>query len=207
MLRGFTILYTRATTKELNKRKTSLEKRLRNIYKKVHRRPELQTMANDLRSELFKIELYIAQGAKICSRIRIELDGERCTKFFFQQIEKHQNSKQDMLSIYRINDGKLLTNQKDILDEVKTFYANLYADKQEQSFCRRISTTHNKTMKQDEMLRKISKTVSYENKQHCEQPFNSEEIKQAISTLENNKSPGNDGLTAEFYKTFIFKMI
>ena len=35
-------------------------------------------------------------------------------------------------------------------------------------------------MKQDEMLRKISKTVSYENKQHCQQPFNSKEIKQAV---------------------------
>ena len=34
-VRDFTKLYTRATTKELNKRKTSLEKRLCNIYKKI----------------------------------------------------------------------------------------------------------------------------------------------------------------------------
>ena len=203
-VRDFTKVYTRATTKKLNKRKTSLEKRLRNIYKKIHRRPELQTMANNLRSELFKIELHIAQGAKIRSRIRLELEGERCTKFFFQQIEKHKNSKQDMLSINRISDGKLLTSQNDILNEVKTFYANLYSNKQNQNVCGRISTTLNKTLKQDEMLRKISKTVSRENKQHCEQPFNTNEIKRAISTLENNKSPGNDGLTAEFYKTFTF---
>ena len=43
-----------------------------------------------------------------------------------------------MLSIYRIKDGKLPTNQNDILDEVKTFYTNLYADKQEQSFADRL---------------------------------------------------------------------
>ena len=34
-----------------------------------------------------------------------------------------------MLSINRISDGKLLTKQNDILDEVKTFYANIYATK------------------------------------------------------------------------------
>ena len=39
-----------------------------------------------------------------------------------------------MLSVTRIKDGKLLTNQKEILDEVKNFYANLYADKQNESF-------------------------------------------------------------------------
>lgn len=44
--------------------------------------------------------------------MRLELDGEKCTKFFFQQIEKHKNSKQDMLSINRIKDGKLLTNER-----------------------------------------------------------------------------------------------
>ena len=156
-VRDFTKQYTRKSTKELNNWKTSLEKRLRNIYKKIHRRPELQTMANNLGSELFKIELHMAQGAKVHSRIRLELEGEKCTKFFFQQIEKHKNSKQDMLSIHRITDGKLLTNQKEILDEVKNFYIDLYADKQNSNFCGWISTTQNKTKKQDEMLQKISK--------------------------------------------------
>ena len=76
--------------------------------------------------------------------------------------------------------------------------------KKTQSFCGRISTTHYKMTKQDEMLWKISKTVSCENKQHCKEPFNTNEIGEAISTVENNKSPGNNGLTAEFYKTFTF---
>ena len=32
----------------------------------------------------------MAQGAKVCSRICIELDGERCTKFFFQQTKNQK---------------------------------------------------------------------------------------------------------------------
>ena len=201
-VRDFTKLYTRNTTKQLNKRKTSLEKRLRNIYKKINMKQGLQKIADKLRSELYKIELQMAQGAKVRSRIRLELDGERCTKFFFHQIEKHNNAKQDMMSINRQKDGKLLTKQKEILDEVQNFYANLYANDQNPDSCGRISTTQNKITKQEEMLRKISKTVSLENRTNCDKPFNTKEIRQAISSLENNKSPGNDGLTAEFYKTF-----
>ena len=143
----------------------------------------------------------MAQGAKLRSRVRLELEGERCTKFFFQQVEKHKNSKQDMTSINRLKDGKLLKEQKEILDEVN-YYANLFAKEQNQDTCGRISTTQDKTIKQEEMLRKISKTVSLENKTQCDKPFNTEEIRQAISSLENNKSPDNDGLTPEFYKTF-----
>ena len=82
-----------------------------------------------------------------------------------------------MLSVTRIKDGKLLTNQKEILDEVKNFYANLYADKQNESFFGQISTTLNKTTKQDEMLWKISQTVSRENRQYCEELFKTKEIR------------------------------
>lgn len=59
----FTKLYTRTTTTQLNNRQISLEKRLRNIYTKIHRKPELQTMADNLRSELFKIELQQSQAS------------------------------------------------------------------------------------------------------------------------------------------------
>ena len=41
-----------------------------------------------------------------------------------------------------------------------------------------------------------------ENKDLCEKSLTTEEIEKAISNFENNKSPGNDGLTVEFYKIF-----
>ena len=56
--------------------------------------------------------------------------------------------------------------------------------------------------KQGEMLRKLSKTVSRQNRQICEKDITTDEIRKAILNFENNKSPGNDGLTEEFYKTF-----
>ena len=38
---------------------------------------------------------------------------------------KRKHANQDMLSIKRIKDGKTLTKQTEILDEVKNFYAKL----------------------------------------------------------------------------------
>ena len=86
------------------------------------------------------------------------------------------------------------------------FYAKLYAKNTTQDNWGRnraiLFDGALKTRKQGEMLRKLSKTVSRHNRQLCEKDITTDEIQKAISTFENNKSPGNDGLTGEFYKTF-----
>lgn len=50
---------------------------------------------------------------------------------------------------------------------------------------------------------KTNSTVIYEDsKKNCDKEITLDEIHKNIAKLKNNKSPGNDGLTAEFYKTF-----
>ena len=63
-VKDFTKLYTRARTEKQNKRKASLEKRLYNIYRKIETKPQLKQTAQNLRTQLFNIELKEAQGAK-----------------------------------------------------------------------------------------------------------------------------------------------
>lgn len=76
-----------------------MEKRLRNIYEKIDTRPEFQEIVQHLRTQLFNIELKQAQGTRIRSRLQFELDEEKCTKFFFQNMSKRKHANQDMLSI------------------------------------------------------------------------------------------------------------
>ena len=45
-------------------------------------------------------------------------------------------------------------------------------------------------------------TLSVEQMEKCEGMLTEEEYQGALSTLKNNKSPGTDGLTVEFYRTF-----
>ena len=48
---------------------------------------------------------------------------------------------------------------------------------------------------------KITK-LSGTDKQFCEGPIGKKECRISIKSMENSKSPGSDGLPAEFYKKF-----
>lgn len=47
------------------------------------------------------------------------------------------------------------------------------------------------------------KIINEADKESCDKPISPLEVQQSINQLKNNKSPGSDGLTAEFYKSFI----
>lgn len=46
------------------------------------------------------------------------------------------------------------------------------------------------------------RTIDMTDKNHCDTPLAVEEVVDSIALLKNNKSPGTDGITAEFYKSF-----
>ena len=88
--------------------------------------------------------------------------------------------------------SKVSNNLKDILNSAKKFYENFYnRQKISQSAI-------------NELLNKIpiNKKISNEHFRLCEAEISLDEILNAINSQKNNKSPGNDGITAEFYKHF-----
>ncbi len=54
-----------------------------------------------------------------------------------------------------------------------------------------------------EVLNTVSARLSESEKNICERDIGIEEIKEAIKQTKKNKSPGSDGLTHEFYQTFV----
>ena len=87
---------------------------------------------------------------------------------------------------------KVSDNPKDIHNSAKKIYESLYTRE-------KISQPAIK-----ELLNKIpiNKNISNEHFRLCEAEISLEEILNAINSQKNNKSPGNDGITAEFYKHF-----
>ena len=81
-------------------------------------------------------------------------------------------------------------NEKNTIAEFENFYNKLYNTEER-------DLPSQKYLFQNTETKKISKT----NKENLKKPIELFEIKKAIMQLENNKSPGSDGLTAEFYKT------
>ena len=128
-IQDFTKLYTRADTTSQPQKKRSVKRRLRKIYTKIDANPHLPNIADKLKNELKQIEMKEAQGAKIRANITLELEGEKCTKYFFQKLEKRKNADQAILFLKIRQNAKILKNQQGILTEVKPFYEQLYGQK------------------------------------------------------------------------------
>ena len=90
------------------------------------------------------------------------------------------------------NDGTYTVDQTEILDMQASFYENLYKNKQ--TVC--ISEIRQYLSEVD------TPKLTEEEKQECEGLLSVRECEQILKTFKNGKTPGNDGITAEFYKKF-----
>ena len=107
-IKVFTKLFTRVDTTAQQQKKCSLKRLLRNIYTKIDAKPHLQNLANKLKSELKQIEIKEVQWAKTRAKLTWELEGKKCTKYFFQKLEKRKNASQAILSLKNTLNGKYL---------------------------------------------------------------------------------------------------
>ena len=88
-------------------------------------------------------------------------------------------------------DGKLVETQDEILKETTNFYKRLYKSEKTD------------ILAQDFLLNNIKKTLTDDDRDSIEGEITLDEIFNAIKSLANENSPGCDGLTVEFYQTFI----
>ena len=167
------------------------------MYKKENFKPEIRPFINNLQDELYSLESKQAKGAKIRANIRWDLEGEKCSKSFFNILERQHMQNQTISELY-IDEEKSKTSvyPKDMLNSAKKFYESLY--------------TREKISQPaiNELLNKIpiNKKISNEHFKLCETALSIVEVLNAINSQKNNKSPGNDGITAEFYKHFSNEM-
>ena len=95
------------------------------------------------------------------------------------------------------NKSKYSSNPKDILKSAKK---KKRKEKKRKLYTKRTSTAAATT----EFVQKIPnrKKISNEHFNLCEAEISLDEIIKSINSETNNKPPGNDGLTAEFYRHF-----
>lgn len=115
-------------------------------------------------------------------------EGERCTSFFLGLEKKKQE--QMWINELTTKDGKNVNKIEEILKEVHVFYQDLYTKQK----CNPVEANR--------ALAALKRKISNEDKMWCDQKLTKEDITQAIKNLNKDKSPGNDGLTAEFYQCF-----
>ena len=115
---------------EVKKRKDSIEQ---NLINEIDKAEKAESSAQSLEHiESLKNELEILREAKlkghmIRSRLQWLHSGEKPSRFFCSLEQRHFIDK--TIGKVELHNGDILTNQKDILDNVKEYYAQLFKNK------------------------------------------------------------------------------
>ena len=152
-------------------------------------------MADDrLRNDFFEAEVKLnslldleTQGLITRSRAQWTEQGERSTKYFFG-LEKSNSKKKSICKL--VKDKIELYEQEEISKHAVDFYRHLFRSKEPNPDSMKEYITSTNTPVLDSTL-----------KEELDSEFSIGEIDAVYTKLKNNKSPGWDGLTAEFYKT------
>ena len=195
-IRGKTIPYCAKKKREHLGREHDLESRLVQAEKKY---VETQTPQNledlqKVKDDLKIIREQRMEGAFIRSKAKWQREGEKCTKYFCN-LEK-RNYVEKTMSKLKINEtGDIITDSKEILLAQEKFYRELYTSRSTY-----ITDDHAHIFfdNNNPYVQKLSNEESMD----MDGIIRKEECLNAVKCLKNNKSPGTDGFTAEFYKFF-----
>jgi len=142
----------------------------------------------ELQCQLDELYRGKAEGAFVRSRKRWIEEGEQNSAYFFR-LEKHR-SKTNTIHQLNIN-GTVTDDAQSISQFCYVFYSKLYESKYNADIATKFVNSINNV-----------KMIEHTDRVYCDSPLTKEEVIGAIALLKNNKSPGNDGLVSEFYKSF-----
>ena len=120
--------------------------------------------------------------------------GEKSTKYFLN-LEKRNSTKNTIRKLFVVNSQNEeieSENESIILDHAHAFYQNLFQRKRTKSLnsCSKFLDNINMPV------------ISEAQRIFCEKEITLEQLTESLESMQSGKSPGNDGLTIEFYKAF-----
>ena len=83
-------LFAKNSTKKKNIRISRFKKRLQNLYKNKNFKPEIMPLIKNLQDKLCTLESKQAKGTKIRANTKWELEGKKCSKIFFNVLERQK---------------------------------------------------------------------------------------------------------------------
>ena len=187
-IRGITISYSIAKCKQQRKYINDLKLELKELEIKLDNKENVIESYSSTKNELEKYEEEILQGTIIRSRAKWIEDGEKCSKYFLQ-LEKRNYKSKCIKTLCK--DKQMLTEHNEILDECKRFYETLYTE-----------NDHSNKFDKCTLFEKEHPVLNETEQETCDKIITADECHKSVQELPNNKSPGSDGLSIEFYKLF-----
>ena len=115
-------------------------------------------------------------------------EGEKSSRYFFS-LEK-QRKADHTIKVLTKDNMDTLTDPHDLLRETHDFYTNLYSAESCDESARSLFL--------DVHFPKLTQEASAS----CDDRLTEEDLREALFSMENNKSPGVDGLSTNFYRHF-----
>ena len=186
-IRKCTIKFSKELAKNTNKTIDALETNLKHYEK-------LENYVDNIdykvcKQQLDEIYEKKAKGIKIRSKCNWYDHGEKSTKYFLY-LEKNLAIQSQIHSVV-INQDEI-ADQDEINKQIFSFYQSLFSRKMQ------FQTDIIEAYLDNIPLPKLTdeQTLS------CEGIISEDEVFKSLKSMDNNKSPGNDGLSKEFYECF-----
>ena len=192
-IRSQTISFCKQKKKRSNIRIKSLERQLSflHLIKQNTQSSIFDEIYDELTTELENIRRQIMKGVQIRTRVRWIEHGEKPTKYF-ANLEKRNFVNKNVTKLFG-QGGEIITDQSKLLLEISNFYKSLYTSKDDH-----LDNADLENMIKHNDVPKLSN----EARLYFDKLIDSKEVLNVLKNMKNNKSPGPDGLPAEFFKFF-----
>ena len=193
-IRFFVSIYAKEKAAFRPARRSHLEEKVKSLKNadSSDSSAEISHDYSNVKIELEKAYDHIAEGIILCSRAQWYEEGEKSASYVLR-LEKRNKSKSHIRKIILDCDSdNEVVDDTLILQELKKSYCNLYS--------RRSVKTEEQCLTYFENIN-TPKLLENETLQ-CQGKLTLKECWDALVSMGSNKSPGNDGLTEEFYVCF-----
>ena len=188
MIRGETVKFSKRKARRNREQESKIINDIETLQKQIasgsHEKNEELLRAKDRLEELRAPKI---QGLITRSRVAWYEEGEKSTKYFLS-LEKRNVIRKSINCIKKSD--RLISNKKEILSE---FTAH---------FSRKYSSSGALVEPSDFLKQTIDSKLSEEQKIHMDKPISLTELTTALNAMKKGRSPGINGFTAPFFKTF-----
>lgn len=190
-IRGKTISYSSFKKKEKVKLEAKLIQDINILEENLQTNMEFDLIESK-KTELRLLRKEKLKGHFVRSRTQWIEDGEKPTNYFCHLENRNYINK----TIPKLIDdeGNCISDQKNILTEAKNFYQKLYKS-------RNMPMNEQCNLEEKIPFDDVPK-LNLDQKSSLEGLITFAELTNALKKMKNNKSPGSDGFTTEFFKLF-----
>jgi len=187
-------IYSKRRTNEQRQKYNRITNKLTRMYTLAAISPDSfdYNKIQELEEELSSLELEKCKGAILRSKVQWAIDSDKNTSYFLG-LEKQRQSNNCIIELTDKN-GNTYGDIESLLRIEHTFYKELYEYEE---------VDENAI---EEILTHVKAKLENKDKRKCESPITIEEVKLSLCGMKKSKSPGNDGLTSEFYSFFFDKL-